>query len=83
MRLSFREGQWWSQGTWLTAILWIASLAAHLGFDFVVGGKGPDNFGNATILIYLAVTFTVQRLVVQGRSQRAAFPVQAGSTGFA
>ena len=49
----------------------------------MVGGKGPDNFGNATILIYLAVTFTVQRLVVQGRSQRAAFPVQAGSTGFA
>lgn len=42
VRLSYREGQWWSQGTWLTAVLWIVSVAAHLGFDYVVAGHNPQ-----------------------------------------
>lgn len=82
VRLSFREGQWWSQGNWLTAILWVVSLAGHLGFTALVGGSftlvpGPHahaNVGDATILLYLAVTYAVQRLVVQARCQRIAVP---------
>jgi uncharacterized protein involved in high-affinity Fe2+ transport len=37
-------------------------------------GKG---FGNATLLLYLAVTYTVQRLVRQGRARRDALPAVA------
>jgi hypothetical protein len=72
VRLFFRDGQWWSRGSWVTAILWVVSVAAHLGFDYLVGGSGSGStsFGNATILLYLAVTFAVQRMVVIARSQR-------------
>lgn len=83
VRLSYREGQWWSQGTWLTAVLWIVSVAAHLGFDYVVAGHNRNGFGSATLLLYLAVTFSMQRLLVQARVQRAAIPAQAGQASFA
>jgi len=72
VKLFVRDGQWWSRGSWVTAILWVVSVAAHLGFDYLVGdhGSGSTSFGNATILLYLAVTFAVQRMVVIARSQR-------------
>jgi hypothetical protein len=38
VKLFLRDGQWWSQGSWVTAILWVLSLAAHLGFDYLAGG---------------------------------------------
>ena len=50
--LAVRAGELWRKGTWLTALLWIVSLAAHLGYDYVVTAKGV---GDATILLYLAV----------------------------
>jgi hypothetical protein len=84
VRLSFRQGQWWSQGNWLTAILWVVSLAAHLGFDALVSGKhGHESLGQATILLYLAVTYAMQRLVVQARCQRLAIPSRPDVTGIA
>jgi hypothetical protein len=72
VKVFFRDGQWWSRGSWVTAILWVVSVTAHLGFDYLVGGRGSGStsFGNATILLYLAVTFAVQRMVVIARSQR-------------
>lgn len=73
VRLSFRDGQWWAQGNWLTVVLWVAAVAAHLGYDYLVSGGGSKagQFGNATLLLYLAITFGAQRLVVQARAQRA------------
>ncbi len=66
VRLSFRQGQWWQQGSWLTAILWIVSLGSHLLFDALVSGRhGHASLGEATILLYLAVTYAVQRVVVR------------------
>lgn len=83
VRLYFSGGQWWTRGSWITAILWVVSLGAHLGFDYLVGGSGSggNNFGNATILVYLAVTYGVQRMVVIARSQRMAVPGNAEITG--
>jgi hypothetical protein len=46
-------------------------------------GEPGDSFGNATILRYLAITFSVQRLVIQACAQRAAIPAQAGQALFA
>jgi hypothetical protein len=67
------RGQAWRQGNWLTAVLWIVSLAAHLGYDYLVGGKGSQaGLGSASLLLYLGVTFTVQRLILQARAQRIA-----------
>jgi hypothetical protein len=83
VRLFYRDGQWWSRGNWLTAVLWVVSVAAHLGFDSLVGGHGTasTSFGNATILLYLAVTFAVQRMIVIARSQRMPVSGQNEVTG--
>jgi hypothetical protein len=83
VRVFFRDGQWWSRGNWVTAILWVVSVAAHLGFDYLVGGRGAGSasFGNATILLYLAVTFAVQQMVVIARSQRMSISGQNEVTG--
>jgi hypothetical protein len=60
----------WSRGTWITAALWVVSLAVHLGYDFVLNGQDERGLGNASILLYLAVTFALQRLVVHYRAER-------------
>jgi hypothetical protein len=82
VKLSFRQGQWWSQGTWLTAALWVVSFAAHLGFDTIVSTRhGHTSLGEATIVLYLAITYVVQRFIVQARAERLPAPAQASMTG--
>jgi uncharacterized membrane protein YhaH (DUF805 family) len=79
------DGRLWRQGTWLTAVLWILAIAAHLGYDYLVAGhitgKNGSNVGDATILLYLVVTLTVQRFLLLSRVARkeAAGKVPAGS----
>ena len=64
-------GQAWRQGSWLTAALWIVSLGAHLGYDYLVEGKGAEaGLGSASLLLYFGVTFTIQRLILIARAQR-------------
>ena len=71
VRLWLQDGQAWSQGGWLTALLWLAALAAHLGYDYLLGRRhGVSGLGSATILLYLAVTLAIQRLLIQYRAQR-------------
>jgi len=66
-------GQAWRQGSWLTAVLWIVSLGAHLGYDYLVEGKGAKaGLGSASLLLYFGVTFTIQRLILMARAQRIA-----------
>ena len=48
-------GQAWRQGTWLTAVLWVISLGVHLGYDYLVDGKGSQSgLGSASLLVYSA-----------------------------
>jgi hypothetical protein len=74
VRVWRQDGLLWRRGTWLTAALWIASLAAHLGYDYLVAGhltgKNGGNVGDATILLYLVVTLAVQRFVLVSRVAR-------------
>lgn len=74
VRVWRENGQLLRRGTWLTALLWIASLAAHLGYDYLVAGhvtgKNVGNVGNATIILYLVVTLTVQRFILLNRVAR-------------
>jgi hypothetical protein len=74
VRVWRQGGQLLRKGTWLTAVLWILSLAAHLGYDYLVAGhvtgKNGGNVGDATILLYLVVTLTIQRFVLLNRVAR-------------
>ncbi|HEX4834515.1 MAG TPA: hypothetical protein VH478_25870 [Trebonia sp.] len=60
------------KGTWLTALLWVVALGVHLGYDYLVigGGKDGDATGNATILLYLVISLTIQRFVLLTRVSR-------------
>ena len=71
VHLWVQDGQPWRKGNWLTGILWILSLAAHFGIDFLIDPHNPNGgLAGSTILIYLAVTYTVQRVIMQARAQR-------------
>ena len=62
------------KGTWITAILWIIAVAAHYGYDDLVAGhitgKNGSNVGNATVLLYLVISLTVQQFVLLARVKR-------------
>jgi hypothetical protein len=68
------DGQLMRQGTWVTAVLWIISLAAHLGYDELVAGHiagtNGGNVGDATIVLYLVVTLSVQQFLLLARVTR-------------
>lgn len=58
-------GQAWRQGTWWTALLWVAGAAAH---EFADGAAG---IGSASALLYLGLTLAAQRLVLSARKSAA------------
>jgi hypothetical protein len=75
VRIWLQNGQPWSRGSWLTASLWIVALAAHLGYDALVAhGHAERGLGAATVVLYLAVSLGIQRVIVQSRAHR----LQAG-----
>ena len=81
IRIWLDDGQAWSQGNWLTAALWIASLLAHLGYDILVAhGSALRGLGVATIVLYLAISLGFQRVLVMQRAHRLQFaePAAAG-----
>jgi hypothetical protein len=64
-------GQAWRRGNWITAVLWIVSLVGHLGYDYLVDGKGPlAGLGSASLLLYLGVTLLIQGLILLARASR-------------
>ena len=71
VRIWQQDGQPWVQGNVLTAVLWVVALAAHLGFDYLVGQhKDIGDIGNATVVLYLVASLGVQRVVMAYRAQR-------------
>lgn len=42
VRVWIQAGQALRQGTWITAVLWVVSLGVHLGYDYLVDGKGSQ-----------------------------------------
>jgi hypothetical protein len=49
----------------------VVSLAAHLGYDYAVDGKGSQaGLGLASLLLYLSVTLVIQSLILNARAQR-------------
>ena len=71
VHLWVQDGQAWRKGNWLTGTLWVVSLAAHFGLDYLIDPHSPDGgIAGASLLLYLAVTFTVQRVIMQARARR-------------
>jgi hypothetical protein len=71
VRIWIQGGQAWSRGNWLTALLWVAAVAAHLGYDALVAdGHGSRGLGSATVVLYLAISLGFQRIIVQQRARR-------------
>jgi len=77
VRIWIASGQAWSRGNWLTACLWVAAVAAHLGYDALAAhGHGDRGLGSATVVLYLAISLGFQRIIVQQRARR----LQPGGT---
>jgi hypothetical protein len=75
-------GQPWRQGNWLTAVLWVVSIAAHLGYDYLVDGHGSlAGLGSASLTLYLAVTLVIQSLILNARAQRIDGGAAGGAAG--
>jgi hypothetical protein len=71
VRIWIADGQAWSRGNWLTAVLWVAAVAAHLGYDALAAtGHGNRGLGSATVVLYLAISLGFQRVIVQQRARR-------------
>lgn len=71
VRIWEQDGQPWMKGNVLTAVLWVAAIAAHLGYDYLIGRHhGLGSLGDATVLLYLVVSLGLQRYVVSYRAQR-------------
>jgi len=74
VRVWRQGGQLLRKGTWVTAVLWIVAVAAHYGYDDLVAGhitgKNGSSVGNATVLLYLVISLTVQQFVLLARVRR-------------
>jgi hypothetical protein len=71
VRLWWQDGQYWRKGSWVTLVLWIVSLGAHLGYDALIAhSTGRAAVGDATMLLFFAVSLTAQRVVLTARARR-------------
>jgi hypothetical protein len=70
-RLWWQDGQCWRKGTAVTLVLWIVSLAAHLGYDDLISRSSAlRGLGNVTVLLYFAVSLGFQRMFLAARASR-------------
>jgi hypothetical protein len=71
VRIWTEGGQPWTQGSWLTAALWVVALAAHFGFDDLVShSHGNAGIAGVTAVLYLAVSLGIQRAIVSWRASK-------------
>jgi hypothetical protein len=70
-RLWWQNDQYWRKGTAVTLVLWIVSLAAHLVYDDLISHSSSlRGLGNATVLLYFAVSLGIQRMFLTARASR-------------
>lgn len=63
-----QDGSAMSQGTVVTAVLWVVSLGAHLAMEVGIDHSTKIvGLGASSLLLYLAVTLGVQREVLRRR----------------
>lgn len=73
VRLWREDGELWRQGSVITAVLWIVSIAVHLAADALIDATGgAHGLGSVSILLYLGITLGVQQLVTKSRAATVA-----------
>ncbi len=78
------DGSWWRRGTPVTLVLWLVSIGSHFGIEVLAARlAGPtvdiQGLGNATLLLYLALSLGLQNMLV---ARRVAHQVGAGAARF-
>jgi len=64
-----QDGSGMSQGTIVTAVLWVISLGAHLAMEVGIDRSTKvAGLGASSLMLYLAVTLGVQREVLRRRA---------------
>lgn len=67
----------YGRGTALTAGLWLAGIAAHVGIDLLASA----DVSGSTLLFYLGSVLLVQNLVVTARARHAGLPLAETDAG--
>lgn len=69
VRLWREDGVLYRQGNLLTVLLWLVAIGVHFGADVLIdNGGSAKGLSSAALVLYLAVSFGVQKLVVQSRA---------------
>jgi hypothetical protein len=70
-----RDGHLWMRYRWLTAVVWIASIALRVGL--VLGGQlaGVKLSSGSTILLTLGISLIAEVAVVGARAARTGVPI--------
>lgn len=69
IRLWREDGVLYRQGNALTVVLWLVAIGVHFGADVLIDDSGAaKGLSSAALLLYIAVSFGVQRVVVQSRA---------------
>ncbi len=66
------DAGWMRRGTPLTLVLWLVSIGSHLGIDalgahLAPAGQNAGGLGQATLLLYLAVSIGLQNVLLTKR----------------
>lgn len=70
VRLGREDGVLYRQGNVVTVLLWLVSIGVHFGADVLIDGSGAaKGLASTTLLLYIAISFGVQRVVVQSRAR--------------
>jgi hypothetical protein len=74
VRLWREDGVLYRQGTAVTLLLWLVAIGVHFGADVLIDGTGSvKGLASAALLLYIAVSLGVQRMVVGSRARAVAY----------
>jgi len=69
VRLWRENGTLYRQGNLMTVLLWLVAIGVHFGADVLIDHSGSaKGLSSVSLMLYIAVSFGVQRFVVQGRA---------------
>ena len=69
VRLWRENGTLYRQGNLVTVLLWLVAIGVHFGADVLIDHSGSaKGLSSVSLMLYIAVSFGVQRFVVQARA---------------
>ena len=78
IRLWVEHGQLLRQGTAITVSLWLVAVGLHLTSEQLIRrAGGPSDAGSASMLLYLALSLTIQTQVLRHRACRTPTALRA------